>query len=162
EQAKAIVEHRIPYRVAATVVREMTPEVLRALVECMSPQETINNLAALQRRGALEHPDIKAAVDAKLALAQADGRVSAYKAGVTAGGGTSCGVAIEQMRQKLQRVEQFVLVTDEDENTAPFFKDAYAAYSKELHVRPGVVIVKLGQVKDTLERASKELGVAPH
>src|SRR6266540_5487584 len=52
EQARAITEQRIPYRVAATVVREMTPEVLRALVGVMSPQEVINNLGALKQRGA--------------------------------------------------------------------------------------------------------------
>ncbi|MCC6421597.1 MAG: hypothetical protein IT429_25540, partial [Gemmataceae bacterium] len=43
DQARAIRTHRIPYRVASTVVRAMTPEVLRALVEVMSPQEAINN-----------------------------------------------------------------------------------------------------------------------
>ena len=30
EQARAIVEHQIPYRVAATVVRQLTPAVLLA------------------------------------------------------------------------------------------------------------------------------------
>src|SRR5262249_12149663 len=39
EQARAILEHQIPYRVAATVVRQMTPTVLLALIERMSPQE---------------------------------------------------------------------------------------------------------------------------
>ena len=36
-------------------------------------------------------------------------------AGIQAGGGTSCGVAIEQMRRREQWVEQIVMVTDEDE-----------------------------------------------
>src|SRR5262249_37835515 len=53
QQAKSIIEHRIPYRVAATVVQQMTPTVLLALIERMSPQELINNLAALKRRGAM-------------------------------------------------------------------------------------------------------------
>jgi hypothetical protein len=52
-QARAIVEQRIPYRVAATVVRQMTPTVLLALIERMSTQELINNLGSLTRRGAL-------------------------------------------------------------------------------------------------------------
>ena len=47
EQAQAIVEHRIPYRVAATVVHQMTPTVLVALIEQMSPQELINSLGGL-------------------------------------------------------------------------------------------------------------------
>ena len=46
-----IVEHAIPYRVAATVIKQMTPTVLLALIERMSPQELINNLGLLQARG---------------------------------------------------------------------------------------------------------------
>src|SRR5207302_7470990 len=52
EQARASVEHAIPYRVAATVITRMTPAVLSALIERMSAQELINNLASLKRRGA--------------------------------------------------------------------------------------------------------------
>src|SRR5262245_7000406 len=84
EQARAIVEHRIPYRVAATVVQQMTPTVLLALIECMTPQELINNLGALRRRGALDNPELAALVEKKLGEAKADKRVSAYKARVAA------------------------------------------------------------------------------
>jgi hypothetical protein len=45
-------------------------------------------------------------------------------AGINAGGGTSCGVAVDWMRRQRQKVEQFVFVTDEGENTAPHFSDA--------------------------------------
>src|SRR5262245_40876506 len=38
-QAAAIVAHKIPFRIASTVIAQMTPEVVRALVETMSPQE---------------------------------------------------------------------------------------------------------------------------
>jgi hypothetical protein len=256
EQARAIVEHQIPYRVAAAVVRQMTPAVLLALIEAMTPQELINNLAALRRRGALEHPDLKALVERKLAAARGDRRVSAYKAqvaadaagataelaealdavtearvkakgrvtrptallldksgsmnvalevgrqlgamisavcaadlfayafdtiaypvepkggsladwekallGIHAGGGTSCGVALEWMARKGQRVEQVVLVTDEGENAAPFFRDAYEAYAKALNVRPSVTIVKVGQAVGTLEKDCRERGVPLH
>ncbi len=252
DQARAIVEHQIPYRVAATVVRQMTPTVLLALIERMTPQELINNLASLRRRGALDNADLKALVEAKLADARTDGRVSAYKAqvaasaagaapelaaaldavtdarvkakgritrptallldksgsmnvalevgrqlgamisavcaaelyayafdtiaypvtpkggtvadwekallGIHAGGGTSCGVALDWMAKKGQRVEQIVLVTDEGENTAPLFKDAYAAYAAALNVRPAVTIVKVGQAGTQLEQACRELG----
>jgi hypothetical protein len=81
EQAKAIVAHRIPYRVAATVVRQMTPAVLVALIDQMSPQELINSLAGLRRRGALDVPEINALVAAKLEVAKTASRVSALKAG---------------------------------------------------------------------------------
>ncbi len=80
EQARAIVEHQIPYRVAATVVRQMTPTVLAALIDRMSPQEVINNLAALKRRGALDNDDLKGLIERKLEEAKTSTRVSALKA----------------------------------------------------------------------------------
>src|SRR5207253_1067462 len=60
------------------------PTVLVALIDAMTPQELINNLAALKRRGALDNPDLKALVESKLELAKKDRRVSAYKAQVAA------------------------------------------------------------------------------
>jgi hypothetical protein len=84
EQARAIVEHRIPYRVAASVVKQMTPTVMVALIDRMSPQELINNLGSLKRHGALDNADIKVLVEAKLEAAQTDQRVSAYKAKIAA------------------------------------------------------------------------------
>jgi hypothetical protein len=65
------------------------------------------------------------------------------------------------MRRKQQRVEQIVMVTDEGENTAPLFKDAYQAYAAELNVRPAVILVKVGGAVNLLERACAELGIAP-
>lgn len=81
--------------------------------------------------------------------------------GITAGGGTSCGVAIEMMRRKGQRVEQIILVTDEGENQAPLFLNAYRAYSEETQTRPDVILVKVGHATSTLERACATLGIAP-
>ena len=255
EQARAIVEHRIPYRVATSLITQMSPTVLAALVEVMTPQEVINSVGSLKARGAFDNDDVKALVEAKLEAAKSDKRVSAYKAkvavaaadvsgelaekldavteaqvrakgritrstalmidksgsmnvaielgrqlgamisaisdaelvayafdtiaypiepqgasladwekaltGITAGGGTSCGVAIEMMRRKGQRVEQFILVTDEGENQAPLFANAYKAYSEETQTRPDVILVKVGHATNTLERACATLGVAP-
>ena len=61
-----------------------TRTVLAALLDAMSPQETINHLKALQARGAMDHPDVRALVEAKLDEAKSDVRVSAYKAQVAA------------------------------------------------------------------------------
>src|SRR5207244_5661509 len=44
--------------------------------------------------------------------------------GISAGGGTSCGVPLDFMTRKRQHVEQIIVVTDEGENTAPLFVDA--------------------------------------
>lgn len=255
EQARAIVARKIPYRVAASLIKTMSPTVLAALLDVMTPQEVINNIGSLKRRGALENPDLKAMVEAKLEAAKRDRRVSAYKAkvaveaaevtgelaekleavteerikargritratgllvdksgsmsqaievgkqlgamisaicaadlyayafdtlaypieaegttlaawekalvGINAGGGTSCGVALEVMRKKGQRVEQVILVTDEGENTAPLFRDAYKAYSEQMGVRPDVILVKIGSTSNRIERVCAELGVAP-
>jgi len=100
EQARAIVENAIPYRVASSVVKQMTPTVLLALIDRMSPQELINNVASLKRRGALDSPELKAVIDRKLEAAQTSGRVSALKAGeaVKAAGVTG------DVRDKLERV----------------------------------------------------------
>ncbi len=83
-QAQQIVEYKIPYTIAIGAVSQLTPVVLVALINSMSPQEVINNLKSLKSRGALEHPDVKALVDKKLEAAQTSDRVSAYKSRVAA------------------------------------------------------------------------------
>jgi hypothetical protein len=80
EQAQAIIDNAIPYRVASTIVKQMTPTVLLALIERMSPQELINNIASLTKRGAMENADLKALIEQKLEQAQTADRVSAFKA----------------------------------------------------------------------------------
>jgi hypothetical protein len=254
EQARAIAQYQIPYRVASSVVHDMTPMVLAALIDVMTPQEVINNIASLKRRGAFDNPDVKALIDDKLKAAQKDNRVSAYKAkvaaeaagatgdladtldgvteaqvkaagtitrptallidksgsmdvaievgrqlgamisticeadlytyafdtvaypitpkgssladwekalaGIYAGGSTSCGVAIEWLRREKRQVEQIVMVTDEGENTAPRFYDAYEAYARDLGIRPAVILVRVGHAADFLQRACANLGIA--
>ncbi len=81
-QAQAIVDNKIPYRVASTVIKQMTPTVLVALISQMSSQELINSLAALKRRGVLEMPEVKALIESKLTKAQSADRVSALKTGM--------------------------------------------------------------------------------
>lgn len=253
DQARAIVEHAIPYRVAATIVARMTPTVLLALVARMSPQELINNLGSLRRRGALDNPEIKALVDARLDEAKSARRVSALKAGeairaadvsddvrrkleavadaqvkakgritrptallidksgsmqlaielgkrigalisaiceadlfvyafdtlaypieragddlasweralkgITAGGGTSCGVAIEALRRKKRRVEQVIIVTDEGENQPPYLAEALKSYRAELHADPSVCLVRTPGSTSHLEDACRKAGI---
>jgi hypothetical protein len=80
EQAKLIVDHRIPYRVAASVVSQMTPSVLVALIETMTAQELINNVSSLEKRGAMDVPEVKKLIEEKLESAKGAKRVSAFKA----------------------------------------------------------------------------------
>jgi hypothetical protein len=254
EQARAIVEHQIPYRVAATVIRQLTPTVLAALIERMSPQELINNLGSLRRRGAFDNPDLKALIELKLEAAKTGPRVSAFKAeealkatdlsadvrrqleevadaqvkakgrisrptallidksgsmsvaielgkrigalvsavsekelyvyafdtmaypiepagtdlaqweraltGIVAGGGTSCGVALEYMRRKRQYVEQIILVTDEGENTPPLFVESLQKYRQEVRADPNVCFVRTPGAVSLLEERCRQAGIA--
>lgn len=251
-QARLIVENRIPYRVAVSVIKNMTPMTLAALVNAMSPQEVINNVASLQKRGAFNNADIKGLIEEKLAAAQSDGRVSAFKAkvagdivgangelraqldavtqaqvtskgtisrptaifidksgsmdvaievgkqlgamvsavcasdlfvyafdtmpypievegktladwekalkGIRAVGATSCGSALAWMEKKGQRVEQIVMITDERENHAPFWKNALKSYQENV-CKVDVVFVKVGGAGDALERECEAQGV---
>jgi hypothetical protein len=254
DQARAILEHAIPYRVAATVIKQMTPTVLLALIERMSSQELINNLGAIKRRGAFDNPDLKALIEAKLTDAKTATRVSAFKAeeamkaanlsdevrrsleevadaqvkakgridrptallidksgsmsvaielgkrigalvssissqalyvyafdtvaypiacagtdlaawekalaGIAAGGGTSCGVAIETMKRKKQYVEQIIVVTDEEENTAPLFVETLKKYREEVKADPNVCFVRTPGGRTQLEDQCRSAGLS--
>jgi hypothetical protein len=80
QQAQAIVEYKVPYRIATGLVHRMTPAVLIALIGAMSPQELINSLGSIKRHGAFDDPEVKSLVEERLKGAQKKGRVSAYKA----------------------------------------------------------------------------------
>src|SRR5262249_51821417 len=75
--------------------------------------------------------------------------------GISAGGSTSCGVAVESLRRKRQNVEQIILVTDEGENAAPFFADALTKYRQDLRAEPTVCIVKTPGAGTQLEEACR-------
>lgn len=252
-QARLIAEHDVPFRVAVGLVKAVTPAVLRALVGRMSPQEVINNLDMLRKRGAFEDVAAKALVEAKLEAAKTATRVSAFKAetardavalptevkakldavadtqvkargriarptallidksgsmtqaieigkrlgallaavadkelfvyafdtiaypveaagpelaaweraltGITAGGGTSVGVGIEQMRRKKQYVEQIVVVTDEGENGDPKFVPTLLKYREEMKADPAVCFVKVSGASAQLEDECKRAGL---
>ena len=257
EQAQLIVEHQIPYTVAVGAIKSLTPSVLAALISQMSPQEVINNLNSLKKRGALENAEVKALIDEKLLAAKDAGRISAFKAMKAAeiagadeetaeklaeitttqvkrkgkitkstalfvdksssmteaievgkqiaamisgvaeaelyvyafdtmaypvttasaerreladwekafslifpSGATSIGAPLEIMRLKKQAVEQIIIVTDEGENTNPYFAAVLPRYVEELKVAPTVVIVKVGQCSEALENALRRANYA--
>lgn len=66
EQAKLIMENKIPYPVAVSLVKTMTPSVILALVDAMTPQELLANMDSLNKNGANENKDIKALIEQKL------------------------------------------------------------------------------------------------
>ena len=253
EQAKMIMENKIPYRVASTVVAAMTPTVLLALINVMSDQELMNNLGSLRKRGVFDNSDLKALIEKRLESAKTGKRVSALKGkeaikaaglsedlqrkveavsdaqvkargtisrsmailidksgsmsqaielgkqiasmvstittsdlyvyafdtmaypvvsqgkdlaswdkalrGIYAGGGTSCGIALEYMLRAKQKVEQIVLITDEGENQTPAFFPTLKKYREQLKVDPSVVIVKTQGASNLLETQAVREGV---
>ncbi len=80
--------------------------------------------------------------------------------GLRAFGSTCLGAPLTAMRRMGQRVEQIIVVTDEGENVAPYFVDAYRAYAQALAVTPHVVLVKVGQAYDFTEQALSRANVA--
>lgn len=252
EQAQIIVDKRIPYTIAVGAVKQVTPTVLVALINSMTPQEVINNLQSLKSRGAFENREVKALIDEKLASAAQSDRVSALKSkvaaeatqfdretverlnrvadaqikrrgkitrstallvdksgsmdaaievgkqiaalisgitdadlfvyafdsiaypikaagnelsdwekafrGIQAAGSTSIGAPVEVMRKRQQRAEQFIIVTDEGDNTTPYFHDAYEAYKRDTGIAPSVLIVKVGQASELIERHMRSRG----
>lgn len=84
EQARAIVANRIPFRIAVGAIKAVTPSLLVALVNAMTPQELVNHLASLRKHGAFDDGGLKALIDERLEAAKKDGRVQAFKAEVAA------------------------------------------------------------------------------
>jgi hypothetical protein len=252
EQARVIVERRIPYPIAAGAVHTMTPSVLVALIEVMTPQEAINHLASLKQRGAFDSPEVKALVEAKIKAAEKDGRVSTLKATralrnveldegtaelltevtdrrvaqitridrptallvdksgsmtqaievakevaalvgavcadfsvmafdtatfeisaagtarsdwekafamVRADGGTSIGAPLAKLARERRYVEQFVIVTDAGDNTAPLFQNAYAEYARAMGVMPAVIVIGVGGVSHSIITQWRQAGI---
>ena len=80
--------------------------------------------------------------------------------GITAGGNTSVGVGVEQLRRKKQYVEQIVVVTDEGENADPKFVPSLLKYRAELKADPAVCFVKTPGATTQLEDECRAAGIA--
>jgi hypothetical protein len=258
EQAQIILDSKIPYTTAVGAIKHMTPALLVALIDAMSPQEVINSLGALKRRGAMDDQDVKALIELKLEAAATDKRVSTMKskkaievAGldeeterkltevtdrrvadkaeikrptalfvdksssmtqavevakqlaalvsavvtaefrvyafdtaafeikaevkpgqrptlsdwekafkhVKANGSTSIGAPLAKMTRDKVYAEQIVIVTDEGENAAPLFKDAWKEYAEKLHSSPSVIIVQVGGHYEPFVKGLKDTSI---
>ncbi len=248
--AELIVKYRVPYLVAVGAVPKVTPTIAVALLSVMTPQEVLNNLASMRRRGLLNDPEVRKLVEEKLEAAKVDARVSTFKTDLAASqvdeelaekvrevrdvrveqkaeillptalfvdksgsmmpaievgkriaamvapiakaglwvvafdsvareikakgtsmsdweeafkyikadGTTSIGSALELLRRRKIAVEQIIIVTDEEENTAPRLADVYQRYRSELGVDPTFVIVRVRSQYDGLERELMNAG----
>lgn len=84
EQARVIIEKKIPYKIASSVVESMTPVVLLALISVMSDQELLKNMGSLNKRGVMNNPDLKKVVDERLVKIKKSNKVSALTASIAA------------------------------------------------------------------------------
>lgn len=79
EQTKLLLANRIPFQIATSVLKKFTPSAWVALIEGMSPQDVINHMGMLQKKGVLDNADIKTLVEKKLDQAKTNKNVSALK-----------------------------------------------------------------------------------
>ena len=69
---------------------------------------------------------------------------------IYAGSGTSVGAGMRRLMNENEYVETVILVTDERENRAPLFVDAYNKYCETLNVKPTVVIIRVDSNPNTI------------
>jgi hypothetical protein len=111
EQVKLVVENKIPYVVASSVLPKITPAVGVALIEVMSPTEALNSRAWVEKSGLLQVPEIRDAYTAK--IKQADKSVASIEHRKSAQG-SDAGVqqALDEAKEvsvsKQQRITQNV------------------------------------------------------
>ena len=80
-QAQIIIDNKIPYRQATSVIKDLTLAVWVALIEVMTVSEAVNSRAAVENSGILNDPAIRSLYEAKLKKAVADKKVSAATLG---------------------------------------------------------------------------------
>ena len=77
---------------------------------------------------------------------------------IKADGGTSIGCAVELMQKQKIAVEQIIVITDEGDNTLPFFEDAYVSYKDAMNAVPDVTLVRIGQSNRRVEMQMQRKG----
>ena len=75
QQAALIRQHRIQFTTALGAAGPLQPPLMMALIEVMTPQQVINNLAFLQRRGAMDQPAARQLVLDKIEEGKRESRV---------------------------------------------------------------------------------------
>jgi hypothetical protein len=113
EQVRLVVENKIPYVVASSVLPKMTPAVGVALIEVMSPTEALNSRGWIEKSGLLQVPEIRDAYTAKIKQATKSAASIEYRKSAQ---GTDAGIqqAVEEAKEeavkKQQRVTQNLLL----------------------------------------------------
>lgn len=74
-QAQLIRQHRIQFTTALGAAGPLQPSLILALIEVMTPQQVINNLTFLQRRGAMAQKEARQIIMQKIEEAKTESRV---------------------------------------------------------------------------------------
>jgi len=84
DRARLIVEKSIPFVTAMDALPGVTPVTLAALIGAMTPQEVVNCMAQLKRRGAMDDEVMRKMIHEKIDRVSTDKRASGAKAAVAA------------------------------------------------------------------------------
>lgn len=79
EAAHLMVEHKVPYTIAISLREKITPSILIALINNMTSQEIITNIASLEEKGVMDNEGTKKLVMDKLKKAKTAKNVTALK-----------------------------------------------------------------------------------
>lgn len=115
EQARLVIQHHIPYTVAASVLPKMNAAVAIALIDVMSPQEALNSIAWVKQSGILEIAEVREAFEAKVAEATASVATAEHrKSAQTTDEGLHAAVekakqkAVDQEKHRIQKATLFM------------------------------------------------------
>jgi hypothetical protein len=78
---------------------------------------------------------------------------------IKADGSTSIGSAMMKLLKDRIYVEQLAIVTDGEENTAPYLARVWAEYAKEMAIAPSVIIVQVGAYNPHFVRGLQGHGI---
>jgi len=133
KQAEIIVENKLPYTSVTSVLSNITPSILVAIIDAMSPQELMQSLGALKRRGAFGNPDIKKLIDSKLEKAKKAGkqRIDALK-------GAKAAKSVEGLDTETAKIVAEVT-------------DSQLKHHGQISLRTALLIDKSGSMQDAIE-----------
>lgn len=77
-------------------------------------------------------------------------------------GGTSVGVALDYLIRNNRYVDQIVIITDENENNPPYFRNIFPKYTEKFNVVPNIIVIyiKTYYGNKELSKTLKSAGIA--
>lgn len=112
-QARLVIENKIPYVVATSVLPKISPAVGVALIDVMSPAEALNSRAWVEKSGLLEIPEVRDLYTTKVAQASTSAASAQFRK--SAQGSDACvqeavNKATEKAVSKQQRIQRNTLL----------------------------------------------------